>query len=321
MLLTILRIWFCMPSKQFDLWELLQFKQDLQSLSVSIQVLLPEAGITSYVKNLVQSALGADKTETFVGQHLPVDWAIEKVYSLSLFGNTPYLIVTGAEKISAQEFNAIDSDQLNQASSSLILITQKELKFKNADIKTVKLKAPKFWEWQKVIQFLASENQLKLGAGVDDLIEKVETPSFSKIHAMIKRLELFYPEEIITREKFTALYPLSALDRFALADLLNQKKMTKLWGLMDKSQAGSHELREVVSFLMGHLLKIYDPAYTQDKKQLSQYDRKILSAHNVWQVNEIESVLEKFRELEQACKLKQLNYQKLLKQNSLRPTL
>ena len=169
-----------------------------------------------------------------------------------------------------------------------------------AETTSYKVDFPKFWEGDRLIDFFAKSLCMEIvPAASAFLVNTLELQSEKYYHAL-EKLKLFLPnkETKVTLELCQELIPVAKLDQFELADLFSSKQYKEFFRKICMVTFDVDWFRMLCSFMQGHLFKILDPSYTDEKSKLSQYDKKIINYSSKWKSDDLLIQMREFGELE-----------------------
>ena len=166
-----------------------------------------------------------------------------------------------------------------------------------------KIEAPKFWEWNKYLLFLAEEKKFPLNYETEQFLLDVLTPSGEEFSRAIDILKLtFGTPERLTREDLKKVFQNEHVDFFQMASFFGGKSFQKFYEDLIPFAQDLELMRSLSSFMQTHLLKILDPSYTQDKNRLSKYDQEIVAHSKRWKPRELMVAIRFFGNLEKMAK-------------------
>ena len=273
-----------------------------------------------YINKLLKDSIDVTQFEggltTLMAEDISIQWIEDNFLSLGLFGNSDSFLIQNAQNLSKECQKLLDQklshNELILEGRYLILFFNEDNAFfksfsKNDQVTSYKIEVPKFWDSNKLLDFLANKLRVRLSYQAKQIIlEKVENTCKDFIN-ILKPLQINYGVNEVTPNMLESLLVPSKLDKFQLASLYSIKKKTQFFETILEVEANPDMLRELFYFMQGHLLKMYDPSNIYEKKDRTQYDKKILSYSQSWSKSEILQDVDIFRELEQECKIKKLN--------------
>jgi hypothetical protein len=281
-----------------------------------------------YINKLLKDSIDAHSIEggitTLMADDITTQWIEDNFMSLGLFGNSDSFIIQNAQKLSkdCQKLLAQKASELILDGRYFILFFNEDSEFfksfaKSDQVKAFKLETPKFWDMNKLLDFLATKLKVRLSYQAKQIIlDKVENSCKDFVN-ILKALQINFGVSEVTPQMLEQLLVASRLDKFQLASLYSIKKKKQFFKTVLEIDATADMLRDLFYFMQGHFLKIYDPSYMDKKKNISKYDKKILSYAQSWSKEELLRDIDIFRELEQDSKLKRPNAANNLKRQYL----
>lgn len=284
--------------------------------------------INKLLKDTIDPQVVAGGVTTLMGEDITIQWIEDNFMSLGLFGNSDSFLIQNSQKISkdCQKLLEQKANELILEERYLILFFNEDSAFfksftKNENVTAYKIEPPKFWDFNKLLDFYADKLKVRLSYGAkQEILEKVENTSKDFIN-ILKTLQVNFGGNEITPQMLRELIVPSKIDKFELASLYSLKKKQEFFKRILEVDTGPDLLRDLFYFMQGHLLKIYDTSYIEEKIKPTQYDKKILSYAKSWSSAELIEDLEIFRLLEQECKLKKSTIYANIRKFYLRSTL
>ena len=216
------------------------------------------------------------------------EWFENRFFSNDFFLNEESYLLLQSEQADSNLMDFILSHLDSIGKKSIIFLFEKDNTFfqslcRHPQIQGWKIKEPFFWHRQQFFNFLCDQMKIALSHPVREyLLESVK----SEVHEIINALKILKlntsATESLTVNDVKALIRPNRLDFFKLADYYAEKSFSRFYRELLKSDFLYEEYQGLLSFLQGHLIKIYDPRYTEDKNRLSRYDKKISSQRQHW---------------------------------------
>ncbi|MDA9793208.1 hypothetical protein N9B72_01360 [Bacteriovoracaceae bacterium] len=260
----------------------------------------------------------------FTGKDCTREWVENNLMSLSLFGDTDSYIIIRSEEIPKDAIDLLLEQDLNISERFLVFFFEKECVSskaiaKNKSITSHNIEEPKFWEFNKLLDFMASIYEIGLSFDVKNLILTTITHNAYEFSNALNILKLNYPDVVeVNLSMAKSVLSINRFDQFELATLVSNKRSSKFYEQVIEIGEDYNLLRSVFSFLQGHLIKIADPSYTEKKARLSKYDKEILASSRLWKQHELTAVVRKFSEYELLAKQKNAYLLQDLKRDCLR---
>jgi hypothetical protein len=242
-----------------------------------------------------------------LGSEVSRDAIESNLCSLSLFGNQDSFVVMEADGITGGIADILESVRLELNGRYLLLTSCKQCVWfdklhKQHGGKRYSVKSPPPWDIGKLLAFLGSHLQIELSSSVQDYIIHSVPNQCSDFLNLLKAIDLHFPDHSAVGERevdfVRKLVSSSRLDLFAYASLYGRKDRVSFFTKLDQGNYGFDELRQLCSFIQGHLVKLGDLSYLQDKKRLSKYDREIMEQAKGWSSEEVVAELALFGSLE-----------------------
>jgi hypothetical protein len=261
------------------------------------------------LKRLPVQKYSADQKRVVLGDQLTRDWIERYLMAEDLFSAQESFLVLHAQNIPVDGLNYLKEHGDHIVKDVLFSFT-KETKslssfFKDVPFAFHRIGAPKFYESGKLLSFLAAEFGGTLHYEVQNyLLEALDNDVESFVNALQKLTNHYSDLSKVTPDQVRSVVGVSRLDQFKMAQALSQKKFKFFFEKLSQTQLDFEQWRELFSFLQGHLLKLADPSYMQNKKRLSKYDQEIKSASKLWSEEELLHFSKYFIERETEAKQK-----------------
>ncbi|MBT3235336.1 MAG: hypothetical protein HN353_05245 [Bdellovibrionales bacterium] len=249
-----------------------------------------------------------------LGSELSRDAVESNLCSLSLFGSQDSFVVMESDGTSSSVVEFLEGATLELAERYLLLTSCKQCSwfeklFKQHGGKFYNVKTPPPWEMGKLLNFLGTYLEINLSSSVRDYIIHSVPNQCSDFLNLLRGIDLHYPDHSTVGEAevdhVRKLVSSSRLDIFSYASQYGQKRRSSFFSQLDQGEYGYDDLRQLFSFMQGHLVKLGDLSYLQDKKRHSKYDREITELAKSWSTEEIVKELALFGRLEIMAKGKQ----------------
>lgn len=249
-------------------------------------------------------------------------WIEEEFQTLSLFGNTESFFIHQAHDLSADLIEMLTSSEVS--GRFVILSFENELALwkkivKEGRVSTLTIESPRFWELNKLLDFVC--NYLRLPLSYDSktwILEALENDlgTFYNSCCLIK---LNYPDaKEIGLKEVKELLTVEKLDQFLLASLLARKKDKQFYEKLISLEGNFDKMRDFFRFMQSHLIKMADTSYLAQKPRLTQYDKDLQNTSKLWKELELVEQIEKFNKWELLCKKKDSHLWHELKEAHLR---
>ena len=250
------------------------------------------------------------------------DWLEEEFQTLSLFGNADSFYIHQAQDLNADLLAHIQ--KLEITGRFLILSFDSEntgwkKATKDPATQTLVIEAPRFWETNKLLDFVCSYLKLPLSYEAKTwMLESLEN-DFSSLYNSAYLIKLNHPEaKEISIQDIRAILSVEKLDQFELASLYSRKKHRQFFEKLIPHLGDFEKMRSLCNFMQSHLIKMADTSYLSAKPRLTQYDKDIQSTSKLWKSEELVESAMFFNEWEILSKKKDGHLWHLLKLSSER---
>lgn len=246
------------------------------------------------------------------GRDLTIDWIENNLVALSLFADDKPVAILNAMSVKKNIFESLMEALPNSSKFIYLFSHGKNDLARNKKYSEVEghifmeVSAAPFWEYEKMIIALFSWEGIELDmATARFLVMRYGQNFYELLNALrVCQLNFPYAEKLMVADIKELFQSNKHIDRFFLADLFNEKKILEFWDTLLKTEVDLDEMKSFFSFMVSHIVKIIDPSYTQNKKKISAYDKKIIKANRHWNHKQLDFMLEKFSNLIISCKQK-----------------
>lgn len=257
-----------------------------------------------------------------MAQEVTRGWIEEEFQTLSLFGNSDCFFIHQAQDLSTEMLELLTSTEVT--GRFIILSFENELTLwkklvKDGKLQTLVVESPRFWELNKLLDFVCSYLRLPLSYEAKTwMLEALENDlgTFYNACCLIKINHPEAREVSITEVK--ELLTLEKLDQFQMASLIARKKSKEFYEKLVQLEGDFEKMRGFFMFMQSHLIKMADPSYLSQKPRLTQYDKDLQSTSKLWKQEDLMQLLEKFNRWELLCKKKDSHLWHEIKEAHLR---
>jgi DNA polymerase III delta subunit len=270
-------------------------------------------------EHLLSGLSTEEKPKLLLGGEIKLDWLKEQWESLSFFWNSESYIILMAEELSSDVKNYLLEKNFDGSECQMALTFQIENAFskkwmakKNASI--VQIIAPRFWEHQKLIDFLSSYFKLPLNLEAKNYLLQAIEPDMTHLAQVLRQIKLVYPQSsLVQLEDIFPLIEQTRIDQFQLATFLNKKQFNEFFEKLNQLTFDYSKWRLLFWFLTTHFIKVFDPSYLEKKNRLNNYEKEILLTKKIWKENELECLIKFLEQVSTSLKLKSPTIQAQLK--------
>ena len=274
------------------------------------------------VKDYLTRGAGDRVIHYKMAQEVTKDWLEEEFQALSLFGNTDSFFIHQAHDIKADILEVISN--LDISGRFLILSFENELAtwkklVKDGKIPTLVVEPPRFWELNKLLDFVCAHLRLPLSYEAKTWILDALENNLGTFYNACCLIKLNHPEaREVGINEVKELLTLEKLDQFQMASLLARKKQKDFYDKLVALEGDFEKMRGFFMFMQSHLIKMADPSYLAQKPRLTQYDKDLQSTAKLWKAQELMKEVEKFNRWELLCKKKDSHLWHEIKEAQLR---
>ncbi len=192
-------------------------------------------------------------------------WIEEEFQTLSLFGGADCFFIHQAQDIKAEILEVLGSLVLNDRFIVLCYETEGAGWKKIAKYDTVSslaIEAPRFWENNKLLDFISSYIRLPISYEAKNWIMESLENDLSTFYNVCIVLKLNFPDtKEVSLVEVRSLFTLDKLDQFALAALYNRKRFIDFYEKLVLLEGDFEKMRSLFLFMQSHLVKRADTSY------------------------------------------------------------
>ena len=297
-----------MPFKKYKYDQIEFLINEVIDLSKA-SVVLPDCFIEkiffqNYTQKVTTQVIKKSATE------LSIEWIENNLMSYDMFSGNEIYIIYEVEKLKKKMVDSLSEIDFSRSEKGIIFVStsskasSKYKFFKSLD--GFEISAPKFWESRLYIDAYSRFFNVEFKSDVKGFIGQVVEQNAEGIFEAISLLSAFAKNGQLDLVSAKKILKQGHLDNFALADMLNQKNLKNLFRSLLMVESDYQVFRSFFLFIQGHILKIIDPSYLEQKPKLSKYDQGIKAASRQWKSEELVELLELFSDLEIRAKSKDL---------------
>jgi DNA polymerase III delta subunit len=239
---------------------------------------------------------------------ISVAWIEEEFQTLSLFGGGESFVIHQAQDMKSDVFEAIQSLELSDRFLVLAFETENQTwkkLIKENRVPTLVIEAPRFWEINKLLDFVASYLRLPLSFESKNwILDSIEN-DLSSFYNTCTVLKLNYPESReIKIDEVKSLFTLDRLDQFSMASSFARKKFDVFFDRLTQLEGDFEKMRQFFNFMQSHLIKMADTSYLSKKPRLTQYDKDLQGTAKLWSTDELNREIRRFSSWEILSKKK-----------------
>ena len=273
------------------------------------------------VKDYLTRGMGERVLHYKMAAEVSKGWIEEEFQTLSFFGGQESFFIHQAQDLNADLLEMLL--KLDLQGRFIILSFEADNAVwkkivKEGSVSTLQIEPPKFWEPNKLLDFVCTYLRLPLSFEAKSwMLDALENNigTFYNSASLIKLNHPDTPEVNLTQVK--ELLTLEKLDQFALASLYARKKSADFFDRVISLQGDFDRMRALFNFLQSHLIKMMDTSYLAQKPRLTQYDKDLQSTSKLWKPAELKTEIERFNRWELMCKKRESHLWHELKEAAL----
>ncbi len=250
------------------------------------------------------------------------NWVEEEFQTLSLFGGADCFFIHQAQDLKAEMLDLLGKLELSDRFVVLCYESEnanwKKLVKENL-IGTLVIEPPRFWELNKLLDFVTAYLRLPLSYDAKAWILESLENDLSTFYNAATLLKLNFPEaKEVSLADVKSLFTVDRLDQFLLASLFCRRKFADFFERLVQLEGDFDKMRGFFNFMQGHLTKMADTSYLANKPRLTQYDKDLQNTSKLWKGPEIIREIERFNQWEILSKKKDSLLWNELRQTHLR---
>ncbi len=288
------------------------------------KIVLPLQGITVFLchdpclMRIFKDLLVEERDfDSLWGEDIPLENLTQRIETVGLFGREKDAWVWNVDKASKEFKNYFATLSEESVNISLVLAFQKQdpiikkiKKSYSEALNIIEIQAPQFYENERLLGFLASHTSVTLTREVQEyILNSVEGEVFEYLRVLdvVKLYSIERYDEIKTHFKG------QKLDNFKLANYFSRKQFLNFYRELVLCSDDYNSLRSFFSFIQGHIIKLMDCSYANEKSRPSKYDRDIISCSSRWEQSELSRQLNIFSKFEIKAKCRDNSLKQVLK--------
>ncbi len=236
------------------------------------------------------------------------NWIEEEFQTLSLFGNGDSFFIHSAQDLNAELLELMTTLDLQDRFVVLSFENEgaswKKL-IKNNELDILQVEPPRFWETNKLLDFVCQYLRLPLSYEAKTWILEALENDLGTFYNSCCLIKLNYPDsKEVSISDVKELLTLEKLDQFAMASLYARKKFKDFFEKLIFLEGDFEKMRGFFMFMQSHLVKMADTSYLNQKPRLTQYDKDLQSTSKLWKSLELTEEVERFNHWEILSKKK-----------------
>jgi hypothetical protein len=236
------------------------------------------------------------------------EWIENEFQTLSLFGNSESFFIHQAHDLSSDLLEMLSKVEVTGRFVLLSFENEqaawKKL-VKEGKVSTLVIESPRFWEFNKLLDFVCSHLRLPLSYESKSWILDALENNLVTFYNACCLIKINHPEaREVGINEVKELLTLEKLDQFKLASLLGRKKYQEFFEKLINLQGDFDKMRGFFMFMQSHLVKMVDTSYLSKKQRLTQYDKDLQSTAKIWKIHDLMREIERFNQWELLSKKK-----------------
>jgi hypothetical protein len=243
-----------------------------------------------------------------MGAEITRPWLEQEFQTLNLFGNTESFFIHQAHDLSAEMLEILTKSDIT--GRFVLLSFENELAIwkklvKDGKIRTLVIESPRFWELNKLLDFVCAYLRLPLSYESKTWILDALENNLGTFYNACCLIKLNHPDaKEISLNDVKELLTLEKLDQFQMASLVARKKHKDFFEKLVALEGDFEKMRGFFNFMQSHLIKMADPSYLSQKPRLTQYDKELQSSSKLWKSADLMEQIRTFNHWELLCKKK-----------------
>ncbi len=260
------------------------------------------------VKDFLLKSAGNRIIHHKIASEVTKSWIEEEFQTLSLFGGADSFVIHQGQDLKTESIEVLLGLNLTDRFLFVCFDTEgagwKKLT-KDGSIPTLVVEAPRFWEINKLLDFVSTYLRLPLSYEAKNwMLDALENTLGAFYNACVL-LKLNNPDtKEISVTDVKSLLTLDRLDQFAMASNFSRKKFSDFFERIILLEGNFEKMRSLFNFMQSHLIKMMDTSYLAQKNRLTQYDKEIQGSSKLWTSEQLRSEIERFNEWEILSKKK-----------------
>lgn len=275
------------------------------------------------VKDFLTRGLDDDKVLHYkMASEVNKGWIEEEFQTLSLFGNSESFFIHQAHDLPADVFEMLSQTEVTGRFVLLSFENEQALwkkLVKEGKVSTLVIESPRFWEFNKLLDFVCSYLRLPLSYESKSWILDAMENNLGTFYNVCSLIKLNHPEaREIGLNEVKELLTLEKLDQFQMATLLGRRKFKDFFEKLIALEGDFEKMRGFFMFMQSHLVKMADTSYLAQKPRLTNYDKDLQSTAKLWKSHELMNQIEQFNRWELLSKKKDSHLWHEIKEAHLR---
>lgn len=235
-------------------------------------------------------------------------WIEEEFQTLSLFGNSESFFIHQAHDLPSDILDMLSNTEVT--GRFVLLSFENEQNawkriVKDGKISTLVIESPRFWEFNKLLDFVCNYLRLPLSYESKNWILDAMENDLGTFYNICSLIKINHPDsKEVGINEVKDLLTLEKLDQFQMASLLGRKKHKEFFEKLIALEGDFDKMRGFFMFMQSHLVKMADTSYLAQKPRLTNYDKDLQNTSKLWKPSEIVAEIERFNRWELLSKKK-----------------
>lgn len=263
-----------------------------------------------YLQKIIIDRIPKSEVELSIysGNEITRDFLEENFVNLSFFSEQNNILSINAENVPSETLELFVENRLDVDARFLVMFFSKKNKFftdltKLESVVGLEVEEPRFWEGQRLWQFLLQQNSLKIPPEVTSFVLENLEHNFESFVWVIDLIKQNFSDSKIDLNLLRELVKKQRWDIFELVAYFDKGPKAFFGEMLKNEEADLSWYRSVFSFMQSHLYKAVHPDEILQKGKLSKYDQQILDLSKKYNKDLLLNYIRKFSELEIEAKL------------------
>lgn len=256
-----------------------------------------------FVKDSLRQEESFSSVQVVLGKTLSPQWIEDKIFTMDLFSSSEVYFVIEAHEINDSTTKFISENLEKFTDNKMYFWFRKKHKLfeklKKSDAGQVYgTVEPKFWEYNKLLDFLLRSNDIRLSPASENLILEGIEQNVECFYRAVEKLKPYAQAgQAVSDEVVKSIFTSKRLDQFELVQHFGRKELIPFFKKLMIFSNDYPTMDSFFYFLESHVIKLIDPSYIDKKPRPTKYDKQILQHSQIWkreELNRFLSVLNKW---------------------------
>lgn len=293
-----------MPSNKWKIWDFFKsFAKHIDNGPLN-SILCKDSLVLQEVKTELLKIYGKrDDFKVMFGEDLSLEWWENNFLSLNLFGNNESYIVLNAHHLKNDCIELLSREDLLLEGRKIFFLFEEEGDFfkklsKIKNVHTSVIEEARHWEGRELLNFWCFQLNTPLSYEAKNMALNLLNHESLDFLNLLRIVQVnFSAEKEINEKMLMQVVTPTRFNKFELAELFSARKFKDFYYKVIELKLDSEEIEDLASFLLVHLIKLFDTSLIHNKNYLNKYDKNLIAHSRLWSPEKLQNAVCYFENL------------------------